>query len=57
MNLYMEFVYSRVPNEIAVKWFEMVHFGLPMCALAAFFAPLRLTERSDIMHFGLFTFM
>lgn len=33
-----------VPNEIAVKWFEMVHFGLPMCALAAFFAPLRLTE-------------
>ena len=53
----MEFVYSRVPNEIAVKWFEMVHFGLPMCALAAFFAPLRLTERSDIMHLGLFTFM
>lgn len=29
-----------------MKWFEMVHFGLPMCALAALFAPVRLTERS-----------
>eukprot|EP00795_Rhopilema_esculentum_P010320 gene10320-19018_t len=33
-----------VQNEIAVKWFEMVHFGLPMCALAAIFAPVRLSS-------------
>jgi ubiquinone biosynthesis protein COQ4 len=31
-----------VHGEIALKWFEMVQTGLPMCALSAFVAPLRL---------------
>ena len=31
-----------VQAEIALKWFEMVQTGLPMCALSAFVGPLRL---------------
>jgi len=34
-----------VPHEIAVKWYEMVQTGLPMCALSSFVAPIRLTSR------------
>eukprot|EP00794_Sanderia_malayensis_P016053 gene16053-17675_t len=29
-----------VPAEIAVKWFEMVHYGLPLCTMAATVAPI-----------------
>ncbi|KAK3747964.1 hypothetical protein QZH41_019440 [Actinostola sp. cb2023] len=42
-----------VAGEIAVKWFEMVHTGLPMCALASFFGPLNLNvtaqQRQDLL--------
>jgi ubiquinone biosynthesis protein COQ4 len=31
-----------VESELALKWFEYVHFGLPMAALGAIFGPLRL---------------
>lgn len=34
-----------VPHEIAVKWYEMIQTGLPMCALSSFVAPIRLTGR------------
>ncbi|XP_068727744.1 ubiquinone biosynthesis protein COQ4 homolog, mitochondrial-like [Montipora capricornis] len=34
-----------VPHEIAVKWYEMIQTGLPMCALSSIVAPLRLTAR------------
>ncbi|KAL9989547.1 hypothetical protein ACROYT_G004109 [Oculina patagonica] len=34
-----------VPHEIAVKWYEMIQTGLPMCALSSFVAPVRLTSR------------
>ncbi|XP_072045501.1 ubiquinone biosynthesis protein COQ4 homolog, mitochondrial-like [Amphiura filiformis] len=33
-------------GEIAVKWFEMIQTGLPMCALGAVFGPLRLRSAS-----------
>jgi ubiquinone biosynthesis protein COQ4 len=33
-----------VMGETAVKWLEMVHTGLPMAALSAFVAPLRLSN-------------
>jgi ubiquinone biosynthesis protein COQ4 len=33
-----------VLGETAVKWLEMVQTGLPMCALSAFVAPLRLSR-------------
>ena len=29
-------------GEVAVKWVEAIQTGLPMCALGAFFGPLRL---------------
>ncbi|EDV27459.1 uncharacterized protein TRIADDRAFT_20604 [Trichoplax adhaerens] len=32
-----------VPNEIIVKWFEMIQTGLPMCMLGSFFGPLKLS--------------
>jgi len=31
-----------VESELALKWFEYIHFGLPMAALGAVFGPLRL---------------
>jgi ubiquinone biosynthesis protein Coq4 len=31
-----------VAEELAVKWFEMIQFGLPSTALASFFGPLNL---------------
>lgn len=34
-----------VPHEIAVKWYEMIQTGLPMCVLSSFVAPVRLTSR------------
>ena len=34
---------TSVLGELALKWFEMVHTGLPGCAVASFFGPLRLT--------------
>ncbi|KAM7441046.1 Ubiquinone biosynthesis protein [Porites harrisoni] len=34
-----------VPHEIAVKWYEMIQTGLPMCALSSIVAPIRLTPR------------
>jgi ubiquinone biosynthesis protein COQ4 len=40
-----------VQEEISVKWFEMVHFQLPMNTLSALFGPLRLTahERAELL--------
>jgi ubiquinone biosynthesis protein COQ4 len=32
----------NVESELALKWFEFVHFGLPMAGLGAIFGPLRL---------------
>jgi ubiquinone biosynthesis protein COQ4 len=32
----------NVESELALKWFEFVHFGLPMAGLGAVFGPLRL---------------
>lgn len=39
-----------VPGEIIVKWFELMHFGLPMTAVAALFGPLATTseEKKEI---------
>lgn len=34
-----------VSHEIAVKWYEMIQTGLPMCALSSVVAPIRLTAR------------
>ena len=31
-----------VPEELAVKWYEMGHLGLPFAALASFLGPVRL---------------
>jgi ubiquinone biosynthesis protein COQ4 len=31
-----------VESELALKWFEYIHFGFPMAALGATFGPLRL---------------
>ncbi len=41
-----------VPGEIAIKWLEMVQTGLPVAALSALVAPLRLThaERSLLLN-------
>ena len=33
-----------VPGEIALKWFEMVHTGLPVAAFSAFVGPARLSR-------------
>ena len=33
---------TNLLGEIAVKWFEAVQTGLPMCVTAALFAPVRL---------------
>lgn len=40
-----------VTGEIALKWFELVQTGLPVCALSAFVGPLRLPrdERRTLM--------
>ncbi|KAG8814255.1 Ubiquinone biosynthesis protein [Serendipita sp. 399] len=32
----------NVESELALKWFEFIHFGLPMAGLGAVFGPLRL---------------
>ena len=37
--------FHSVPHEIAVKWYEMIQTGLPMCAMSSIVAPLRLTAR------------
>ncbi|KIM22214.1 hypothetical protein M408DRAFT_291932 [Serendipita vermifera MAFF 305830] len=39
-----------VESELALKWFEYIHFGLPMAGLGAVFGPLRLdaTKRSRL---------
>jgi ubiquinone biosynthesis protein COQ4 len=33
---------TNMLGEITVKWFEALQTGLPMCALGAFFGPVRL---------------
>lgn len=35
----------NVESELALKWFEFIHFGLPMAGLGAVFGPLRLTPQ------------
>ena len=37
------------PEEIGVKWFELLQTGLPLCAISSFFGPLRLSW-SDLYH-------
>jgi len=34
-----------IVGEIAVKWFEMIQTGLPVCVLSSLFGPFRLTGR------------
>lgn len=40
----------NVEGEIALKWFEMMQTGLPMCALGAVFGPLALPRREPGPH-------
>lgn len=35
----------NVEGELALKWFELIQTGLPMCALGAVFGPLALPRR------------
>ncbi|CAM9224940.1 unnamed protein product [Pylaiella littoralis] len=37
-----------VEGELALKWFELVQTGLPMCALGAVFGPLALPRREPL---------
>ena len=37
-----------VPEELAVKWYEMSILGLPSAALASFFGPLNVVGKSII---------
>ena len=34
-----------IPGELALKWFELVHTGLPVAAFSALFGPVHLGER------------
>ena len=40
-----KFIFFSILGEIAVKWFEMIQTGLPMCTLGSLLAPLRLEGR------------
>lgn len=50
-----------VPAEIAVKWFEMVHYGLPLCVFAATVAPVILSSserevlRNEVIPWALYS--
>ena len=35
---------TSLEEEIALKWFEMIHFGLPVAVLSSLIGPLRLTS-------------
>ncbi|XP_055516428.1 ubiquinone biosynthesis protein COQ4 homolog, mitochondrial isoform X2 [Leucoraja erinacea] len=37
---------TNILGEVAVKWFEAVQTGLPMCVLGAVFGPLRVSTRN-----------
>lgn len=37
-----------VEGELALKWFELVQTGLPVCALGAVFGPLALPRREPV---------
>ncbi|XP_051893103.1 ubiquinone biosynthesis protein COQ4 homolog, mitochondrial [Pristis pectinata] len=37
---------TNILGEVAVKWFEAVQTGLPMCILGAVFGPLRMSARN-----------
>jgi ubiquinone biosynthesis protein COQ4 len=39
---------TTVAEEVAVKWFEMVHTGLPLTAFSSFTGPLMLLYRRDL---------
>ena len=45
ITIFLIIITNSVPHEIAVKWYEMIQTGLPMCALSSFVAPIRLTGR------------
>ncbi|XP_032835473.2 ubiquinone biosynthesis protein COQ4 homolog, mitochondrial [Petromyzon marinus] len=38
-------LHTDMMGEVAVKWFEAVHTGLPMCIMGAAFGPLKLSSR------------
>ncbi|XP_078739185.1 ubiquinone biosynthesis protein COQ4 homolog, mitochondrial [Lampetra fluviatilis] len=38
-------LHTDMTGEVAVKWFEAVHTGLPMCIMGAAFGPLKLSSR------------